>query len=544
MSRQSNFRDPVPTSKSRNDRPQSSGESEKGMWSSMLDSVARGKKLPEKDLVVLGGTPDTQKELLEILSSDAPKRPQDRHKRKPVIANEFALGYTYQDVLDADQEDILARLSIYFLPESSPTFAPLLKPLFTPQSIPETLLIILLDWSEPWRWVRQIKNWITMIRDITSSLGDAPTESMERTMKEWQQRKRGISAYDTGSTGNEGSVTLPLSQGEWDEPLGLPLCVVCHGADKVDALEVEHGWKEEEFDFVLQFLRTILMKHGASLIYTSTSSPNSLPTLIHSTLGIHSQLKKQTLKHNVIDRDKILVPPKWDSWGKIRVLREGFDVEGTSSGWSIDIEASVSTAANGDTETNDAEPDSSTSPKGAVLPTYESTIPNPHAYSSSQLSKPGIETSTPTNQAFLTTQLEILEKLKAEEEAAAASSERDPNSSTFSNATNKPHDERVNEHIGPVQVNMGGIQVDADDMLKKLRSRKEGAEGDSRTPEANTEKANKSPDDMKRENEALNSFFAGLMKRGASGTPRGTPAKRDASRDSSGTPSKKAAARD
>jgi dynein light intermediate chain 1 len=28
---------------------------------------------------------------------------------------------------------------------------------------------------------------------------------------------------------------------------------------------------------------------------------------------------------------------------------------------------------------------------------------------------------------------------------------------------------RVNEHIGPVQFNMGGIQVDADDMLKKLR---------------------------------------------------------------------------
>ena len=44
-----------------------------------------------------------QKELLEILVSDAPNRPQDR-QRKPVIANEIALGYTYQDVLDADQE--------------------------------------------------------------------------------------------------------------------------------------------------------------------------------------------------------------------------------------------------------------------------------------------------------------------------------------------------------------------------------------------------------------------------------------------------------
>ena len=91
---------------------------------------------------------------------------------------------------------------------------------------------------------------------------------------------------------------------------------------------------------------------------------------------------------------------------------------------------------------------------------------------------------------------------------------------------------------------MGGIQVDADDMLKKLRSRKEGAESGSKTPEVNSEKASKSPDDMKAQNEALNSFFAGLMKRGASGSPRGTPGKRDASLDSSGTPSKKAAARD
>ncbi len=53
---------------------------------------------------MIGGTPDTQKELLATLVSDAAKRPQDRNKRKPVIANEFALGYTYQDVLDADQE--------------------------------------------------------------------------------------------------------------------------------------------------------------------------------------------------------------------------------------------------------------------------------------------------------------------------------------------------------------------------------------------------------------------------------------------------------
>ena len=83
------------------------------MWSSMLDSVASGKKLPEKNIIVLGGSPETQKEFLETLASDVPKRPQDRHRRKPVVANEFALGYTYQDVLDADHEGTNIILSLW-----------------------------------------------------------------------------------------------------------------------------------------------------------------------------------------------------------------------------------------------------------------------------------------------------------------------------------------------------------------------------------------------------------------------------------------------
>jgi len=53
---------------------------------------------------------------------------------------------------------------------------------------------------------------------------------------------------------------LPLSQGEFDEPIGLPLVVVCQNVDKMDLLEREMGYKEELFDFIQQFLRTILLK--------------------------------------------------------------------------------------------------------------------------------------------------------------------------------------------------------------------------------------------------------------------------------------------
>ncbi|KAK4692775.1 dynein cytoplasmic 1 light intermediate chain, partial [Lecanoromycetidae sp. Uapishka_2] len=388
MSRQSNFQGPTMANQ---DRSQSKGEDEKGMWSSMLDSVAKGKKLPEKNLIVLGGSPETQKELLDVLASDSPKRPQDRHRRKPVIANEFALGYTYQDVLDADHEDVLARLS----------------------------------------------------------------------------------------------------------------------SDKIDALELEQGWKEEEFDFVLQFLRTILMK---------------------------------PLKHNVIDRDKILVPPNWDSWGKIRVLREGFDVEGTSSGWSVDIQGplqatSVSQEESGeaDAAVSDQAPSEATS-ESAVLATYESTILKPRNLNDSNPlhSTPTIEVSTKSTQEFLAAQLETINSLQAEDERVAAAS-KTPGSTSFST---RSHDERVNEHIGPVQVNMGGIQVDADDMLKKLKNREREDVSEQPLDPASVA-ASKSPDEQKAENEKLSSFFAGLMKRGTSGSPRGTPGKDIKSSGGRETPTKK-----
>ena len=508
-------------------RPRSKDENEKGLWSSMLDTVGSGKRLLERNLIVLGGTSEMQREFLETLATDSPRRTQDRQRKAPPIANSYALGYTYQDVLDADHEDILARLSIYLMSDPSPTFASLLKPLFTAKTIPESLLLILLDWNEPWLWARKLKRWISIIRSITAQMDNETEEVAERVMKEWQQRKRGPSTYDVGptNTGSEANVTLPLGEGEWDVPLGLPLCVVCHNADKIGAMEVEHNWREEDFDFVLQFLRTVLLKHGASLIYTSNSAPNSLPTLIHSSLGIHSTLKKQAPKHNVIDRDKVLVPPNWDSFGKIRVLREGFDVEKVSAGWNEEINRPLPTD---DYPLLPAE--------GSVLELYERNIEDPTASSNPHepSKKPIMEISTPNIQTFLASQLEVLDRLKAEEEKPSA---KDPARPTKT--------DRMDDQIGPVQVNMGGIQVDADDMLRKLKSNQRESSiktttntdsGDIASSSASAAAGTATPErEMKAQNEALNNFFTGLMKRGASGSPRtpgqgggkGTPKKKE-----------------
>ena len=130
--------------------------------------------------------------------------------------------------------DILARLSIHTLQRPSLSFAPLLKPLLTPESIPETLLVILLDWAEPWNWVRRIRDWIRLLHEVLSTLNEDAKVVMQEIMQEWEQRRRGGAHEGSSSanTSNETTVNIPLGSGEWNEGLGLPLCVVCHNVSE------------------------------------------------------------------------------------------------------------------------------------------------------------------------------------------------------------------------------------------------------------------------------------------------------------------------
>ncbi|KZF22969.1 hypothetical protein L228DRAFT_268335 [Xylona heveae TC161] len=569
------------TDRGTSNRPKSSDDSKSDMWSSMLDGVASGKRLPEKNIVVLGGSTETQKDFLESLSEDhsRTRRPTGRHSRRPPpIANQFVLGYTYHDILDADHEDILARLSLYLLADPSPVFAPLLKPHLTKRTIPNTLVVIILDWATPWLWLRQLRDWIRMLRSVTNGLDNGAHDAMEEVMMDWRDRRRGA-PQDSGGGGPRMDAPLPLGPGEWDEALGLPLCVVCQNSDKIDTLDKERGWREEDFDFVLQSLRTVLLKHGASLIYTTPSVPSSLQPLIHFSLGIQSPLKRDSFRHNIIDRDKILIPPNWDSWGKIRILREGFEVEAINAGWSVDIQPPRQTASaelqrpgnaailngNNPTDTHpqpqaeaeheEAE-DVEEGEQGA-LSLYEQTVQDPkHTAALAPTSQFGRQAGrqddvkSTSTQDFLAQQIDVLEKLRVEDHTntlkmkAIREELRDSHGMTpsMSHPTDdegrdrdQAHrlvqdDGKVNEHIGPVHFNMGGIQVDAEDVLKGIKEREASREATNTTTssgiattstdrERERERETPAPStpDAKSQNEALASFFAGLMKRGGAG---------------------------
>lgn len=193
-----------------------------------------------------------------------------------------------------------------------------------------------------------------------------------------------------------------------------------------------------------------------------------LQTLVHASLGIRSLLKRAPLKHNVIDRDKIVVPPNWDSWGKIRVLRDGFDVERVSEGWSIDFnQASTSVrsqAPNGAGEEGETyQANGTLDPEGSAVAMYEEQVQDTSldALQLAQGNKDTNKLEVPSvdTQAFLGNQLGRLEQQKKEEEKT-----------TKENAfAQVAMDDMISDHIGPVQFNMGGIQVDADDMVQRLK---------------------------------------------------------------------------
>jgi dynein light intermediate chain 1 len=98
--------------------------------------------------------------------------------------------------------------------------------------------VVLLDWSQPWFWLRELRDWIRLLRTLLVSLDADCKEKMEEVMISWRDRGRGGNALDGGvsATPTDGDVSLPLGPGEWEEALGLPLCVVCQNVRTLNSI--------------------------------------------------------------------------------------------------------------------------------------------------------------------------------------------------------------------------------------------------------------------------------------------------------------------
>ncbi|KAG6891686.1 hypothetical protein C0992_010089 [Termitomyces sp. T32_za158] len=340
------------------------------LWSSILDSVSKSRSIPSKQILLLG-QPSTGKSTL--VSALLQKPLQDEHK--DVNMSDFAIGYDFADVRDDADEDTLARLSVYTIPSASPTYTSLL-PYFLPpkQSLPHTLVMIVLDWTRPWSFIEELQAWLQWVEMWAK--GDGSHE-MEMTREEGRERLQYyLQHYTEPSTdplpanSTLSGTVLPLGQGTFTHnSAGIPIIVACTKADLIDEgsdmaagasgmgsmVKGKGGEWEERTDGVMQALRTICLKYGASLFYTTTV-PSTLQVLrkyaLHALFmppapspaasGTDPQAPIRNIfpfshKPNTLDRDRIVVPAGWDSWGKISVMREGFDARSWGEAWERDL---------------------------------------------------------------------------------------------------------------------------------------------------------------------------------------------------------------
>lgn len=108
--------------------------------------------------------------------------------------------------------------------------------------------------------------------------------------------------------------------------------------------------------FTIFYIFYVLYTDGAGLFYT-TQQPQTLSTLRQYVLHLlfappapsavlgNSDVPipaRNTFpfrqRPNILDRDRVLVPAGWDSWGKIAVLREGFDAKLWGEAWEHDLD--------------------------------------------------------------------------------------------------------------------------------------------------------------------------------------------------------------
>ncbi|RUS14848.1 hypothetical protein BC937DRAFT_93239 [Endogone sp. FLAS-F59071] len=371
-------------------------------------------------------------------------------------ANELALSFSFLDVQDEENEDTIARLGLYQLSLAHPAYQSLLKFALNSSTLPDTLVVILLDWSRPWTFVETLERWVSLLeRQINEvcreggvsgssnawTKGKAVVDELKERMEHYIQTytepplpQTGISANATGFSGFSGPIAPSISTGLGQAPLGpststgfplspststefgmAPSTSMGYGSTSGSIpstpIAATHSSTTEQVTLPLGpgtltknlGLPLLVVCYGASLFYTSTHHPHTFHYLreymLHRLLSTQTKVYHFPSRAQVVERDTVLVPAGWDSWGKIRVLREGFDCEGVSEGWDMDLKELQSGEKAEDHVIGDLQ---------SVRKVYEEVVPDPHANDQPLNVQPQI--TAEDEQAFFERHYEMLQR--------------------------------------------------------------------------------------------------------------------------------------
>jgi dynein light intermediate chain 1 len=350
---------------------------------------------------------------------------------------------------------------------------------------------ILLSWKEPWKFMTQLRDWLQLLADAlipNSSYVDEPLDIIKEAKL---------------------AITLVVQHTESQEEL------------------FREGYKEEDFDYISQCLRTaVLPLHPYSaVVYNSSTPPPQLPgsplteaqKVVYTSLGLNlaalspklarpgsqesSVAKKDDLnpKHEFMDRMAIVIPAGWDSTAFIRTLSETFSPETVLSSWINDLrppprietasadetkakeKSSIATSAVEEVYASSPVQDTfSSSPPlspskqtPSTIQQYERKVLNPQAHKVVPSGPPPIETTTKPTQSFLAEMRTHLQELEAQDTERNNHADNTTSTTRFSGrgAIGMPSGEQSGalDDLGDVSFNVGGVSYDAGRAIERLK---------------------------------------------------------------------------
>lgn len=266
-----------------------------------------------------------------------------------------------------------------------------------------------------------------------------------------------------------GKDLLPLDDGNLDENLGVNIVVVLTKCDNVAKLERDRDFKEEQFDYIQQVLRTICLKYGAALFSTAHSRQSSFDVLrqylLHRLFAARtatepSSTTRIAFNHaaSTTERDVLLVPSGWDSWGKIVALREGFSPQLTAQGWEWDCSVEERRRARNvpkdkidevEREMQQEQQESEGSNRGSACRLWEDVVGDWNTKASNHLHTTKV--APPDSQAFLAQHYATLQKETGSGAGAADPRSKFSRTNSSQGSTNHDTTTALRSIVGPMQ---------------------------------------------------------------------------------------------
>jgi dynein light intermediate chain 1 len=176
----------------------------------------------------------------------------------------------------------------------------------------DSLFLITLDWESPWTFLTQLIEWLDVIREVVEDSVEISKGSWSKERATWDEMKETLEKYireytdpsgptgaavstedeEVGNTSTASAIVAvsnpvalgddeaaPLPEGCLAHNFGLPIVVVCTKSDRITQLEKERNFKEEQFDYIQQVLRTVCLKCECTPAH-EIKSETSLTSLI------------------------------------------------------------------------------------------------------------------------------------------------------------------------------------------------------------------------------------------------------------------------